>query len=101
MGQLGTEPRSSRTRPVAKPTAVTRPERATNLVRLLVNVTGHHQDFSPLEGESVFALKPFKAMLRFEVFTAVTMKNVVFWDIKTQFVLHRRHITSPLQSPAT
>jgi hypothetical protein len=28
------------------------------------------------------------------------MKNVVFWDIKTQFVLHRRHITSPPQSPA-
>jgi hypothetical protein len=27
------------------------------------------------------------------------MKNVVFWDIKTQFVPHRRHITSPLQSP--
>jgi hypothetical protein len=26
------------------------------------------------------------------------MKNVAFWDIKTQFVLHRRHITSPLQS---
>jgi hypothetical protein len=26
------------------------------------------------------------------------MKNVVFWDIKTQFLLHRRHITSPLQS---
>jgi hypothetical protein len=25
------------------------------------------------------------------------MKNVVFWDIETQFVLHRRHITSPLQ----
>jgi hypothetical protein len=36
-----------------------------------------------------------------EVFTAVTMKNAVFWDIKTQFVLHRRHITSPLQSPAS
>jgi hypothetical protein len=36
----------------------------------------------------------------FEVFTAVTMKNAVFWDIKTQFVLHRRDITSPLQSPA-
>jgi hypothetical protein len=35
----------------------------------------------------------------FEVFTAVTMKYVIFWDIKTQFVLHRRHITSPLQSP--
>jgi hypothetical protein len=28
------------------------------------------------------------------------MNNVVFWDIKPQFVLHRRHITSPLQSPA-
>jgi hypothetical protein len=28
----------------------------------------------------------------------VTMKNVVFWDIKTLFVLHRRHITSVLES---
>jgi hypothetical protein len=28
------------------------------------------------------------------------MKYPVFWDIKAQFVLHRRHITSPLQSPA-
>jgi hypothetical protein len=28
------------------------------------------------------------------------MKNSVFWDIKTQFVPHRRHITSPLQSLA-
>jgi hypothetical protein len=28
------------------------------------------------------------------------MKNAVFWDIKTQFVPHRKHITSPLQSPA-
>jgi hypothetical protein len=28
----------------------------------------------------------------------MTMKNVVFWDIKTQFVLHRRHITSTLES---
>jgi alpha-mannosidase len=27
------------------------------------------------------------------------MKNVVFWDIETHFVLHRRHITSPLQTP--
>jgi hypothetical protein len=35
-----------------------------------------------------------------EVFTAVTMKNVVFLDIKPQFELHRRHITSPLQKPA-
>jgi hypothetical protein len=28
--------------------------------------------------------------VRFDVFTAVTMKNVVFWDIKPQFVPHRR-----------
>jgi hypothetical protein len=27
------------------------------------------------------------------------MKNVVYWDVKTQFVPHKRHITSPLQSP--
>jgi hypothetical protein len=38
--------------------------------------------------------------VRFEVFTAVTMKNVVFWDIETQFLPHRRHITSSLESPA-
>jgi hypothetical protein len=31
---------------------------------------------------------------------AVTMNNAVFWDIKTQFLPHRRHITSPLQIPA-
>jgi hypothetical protein len=29
---------------------------------------------------------------------AVTMKNAIFCDIKTQFVLHRRHIMSPLES---
>jgi hypothetical protein len=39
--------------------------------------------------------------VRFEVFTAVTMKNGVFWDIKTQFILHRRHITSSLHRPAS
>jgi hypothetical protein len=39
--------------------------------------------------------------VRYEDFTAVTMKNSVFWDLKTQFILHRRHITSPLQSPAS
>jgi hypothetical protein len=37
--------------------------------------------------------------IRFEVFTTVTMKNAVFWDIKPEFVPHRRHITSPLQIP--
>jgi hypothetical protein len=38
--------------------------------------------------------------VRFEVSTAVTMKNAVFCDIKTQFVPHRRHSISPLQIPA-
>jgi hypothetical protein len=33
-----------------------------------------------------------------DVFTAVAMKNAVFWDIKTQFELQRRHITYPLQA---
>jgi hypothetical protein len=37
-------------------------------------------------------------LVRLEVITDVAMKNVVFWDIKPQFVLHRRHITSPLES---
>jgi hypothetical protein len=32
--------------------------------------------------------------VRFEVFTAVTMKNAVFWDVKTQFVPHRKHYYS-------
>jgi hypothetical protein len=39
--------------------------------------------------------------VRFEVFTAVTMKNAVFCDIKTQFIPHRRHITSLVQSKAS
>jgi hypothetical protein len=39
-------------------------------------------------------------MLRFEVFTAFTMKNAVFWDIKIQLVPQRRHISSPPQSAA-
>jgi hypothetical protein len=30
---------------------------------------------------------------------SVLPKNGVFWDIEPKFVLHRRHITSPLQSP--
>jgi hypothetical protein len=30
----------------------------------------------------------------------ITKKNVLFWDIKTQFILHRRHITALLQIPA-
>jgi hypothetical protein len=30
--------------------------------------------------------------VRFEVLTAVTMNNAVFWNEITQFVLYRRHI---------
>jgi hypothetical protein len=28
------------------------------------------------------------------------MKNAIYWDIKTQFVPHRKHIISPLRSQA-
>jgi acyl-[acyl carrier protein]--UDP-N-acetylglucosamine O-acyltransferase len=38
--------------------------------------------------------------VRFEVFTAETTKNPLCWDIKTQFLPERRHITSSLDSPA-
>jgi hypothetical protein len=41
-----------------------------------------------------------KTYVRFEVLMAVTMKNADFWDIKPQFVLHRRNITSLLQITA-
>jgi hypothetical protein len=30
---------------------------------------------------------------KLEVFTTVIMKNTVFWDIKTQFVPHKKHIS--------
>jgi hypothetical protein len=39
--------------------------------------------------------------VRFEVFKAVTMKNAVFWYLRTQLLLHRQHITSPLHRPAS
>jgi hypothetical protein len=71
------------------------------------SVTVTQADLSWCTARSVLHGNPTPFMLmaeqhaRFEVFTAVTMKNGVFWDIKTQFVPHRRHITSPLQSPAS
>jgi hypothetical protein len=34
------------------------------------------------------------------VIKAVTMKNAVFWDTKTHFVPHTKHITSQIQSLA-
>jgi hypothetical protein len=30
----------------------------------------------------------------------VSVKTAIFWDIKTQFVPYRKHITSPLETPA-
>jgi hypothetical protein len=41
-----------------------------------------------------------KCYIRFELFTALTMKNVVFWDIKPHFVPLRKHIKFLLQSQA-
>jgi hypothetical protein len=37
--------------------------------------------------------------VRFEVSTAVTTEVTVFLDLKTQFIPHKKHITSPLRSP--
>jgi hypothetical protein len=58
----------------------------------------------PMEHEGFIAvtygLDVAEPPVEHEGFTAVTVKNAIFWDIKTQFVLHRRHITSPLQSSA-
>jgi hypothetical protein len=46
------------------------------------------------ETNYVSATETSQLMLcKIEVFTAVTMKNAVFWDIKPQFVPHRRHIS--------
>jgi hypothetical protein len=52
------------------------------------------------EKHYVSAGEPSRLILCNEVFTAVTIKNAVFWDLKTQFILHRKHITSPLENPA-
>jgi hypothetical protein len=41
-----------------------------------------------------------KNSVRFEVFAAVTMKIAIFWDIRSQFLPHRKHI-SLLQKPAS
>jgi hypothetical protein len=38
----------------------------------------------------------FRNDVRFEDFTAVIMKNAFFWDIKTQFLPHRKNLASPL-----
>jgi hypothetical protein len=35
---------------------------------------------------------------RFQVLPPMTMKNAVFWNMKTKYVPHRKHITSLLQN---
>jgi hypothetical protein len=39
--------------------------------------------------------------LKFEVLTAMTMKNATFWDVKTQFILHKKLVKFLLQNPAS
>jgi hypothetical protein len=54
------------------------------------------------ETQCVSATEPSRLLIcKISVFMAVTMKNAFFWDIKTQFVLHRRHAASLLQRPAS
>jgi hypothetical protein len=68
------------------------------------NSTVNYQEYQPSKNglyvSSSINIR-WKFIASFPVFAAVTVKNSVVWDIKPQFVLHRRHITSPLQSPAS
>jgi hypothetical protein len=62
------------------------------------------QDSKPNRSSPNLHHIPWRSILmyvRFEVFTAVTVKNAVLWDIKPQFILQRRHIASLLQSPSS
>jgi hypothetical protein len=56
--------------------------------------------FSKLTASRQSRMRQVLICVIFEVFTAVTMKNIVYLDVKTQFIPYRGHITSPLQSPA-
>jgi hypothetical protein len=49
---------------------------------------------------SVGSRKHGSIHLRFEVFTALTVTNAVFWDIKLSSYLTGHTFTFPLQSPA-
>jgi hypothetical protein len=70
-------------------------------------VNGQYRFRADVPAVSIFRIKMSLANkteepvndVRFKVFTAVTL-NAVFWDIKTQFTPHMRHISSPLQSLA-
>jgi hypothetical protein len=43
--------------------------------------------------------RELKPHARFEVSMEMTMKNAIFWDIKTLFVPQRQHSMTPLLSP--
>jgi hypothetical protein len=49
--------------------------------------------------ESYLVQSTVSGYVRFEAFTVVVVKNAIFLDTKSQFVPHRKNITSPLQSP--
>jgi hypothetical protein len=78
--------------PVNKFIPLHTPRYSSNGYAILKSVAVDKGAFVKLHGK--------KGYVRFEVSMAVTMKNAVFWDIKTQFVPHRRHTTSLLQRPA-
>jgi hypothetical protein len=48
---------------------------------------------SELVGLDLFSCK-IDLNVRFEVFKAVTMKTAVFWDIESQFLPHRKHVSA-------
>jgi hypothetical protein len=65
-----------------KNTWISKPSPTPTEVLLATCLIKHRNNFKDVQMRNV----------RFQIFTAVTMKNGVFWDIKPQFLLHRRHI---------
>jgi hypothetical protein len=65
------------------------------------NVLGYILNILPVHLTDYYVKRHKLKKMDMGVDTWRGVKNGVFWDIKTQFVLHRRHITSPLQSPAS
>jgi hypothetical protein len=63
---------------------------------LLAGMRRHHTQRELPESNC----KQFGGNVRFEVFTAVIMKNDVFCDKRIEIIPHRRHITSRLQTTA-
>jgi hypothetical protein len=52
--------------------------------------TGHNT--RPISGSRITTVTD--KFVRFEVFTALTMKNGVFWDKRIKFVPHRKHVSA-------